>query len=93
MLCGNAFDSSVIKSIMLWKGDSTGFEQVCMTEQGTLIAGEKNYLVIVLYCSPLKQNERKASSVSSADKICFLEHDQVSTYIIYERQTKYRFPK
>lgn len=81
MLCGNAFDSSVIKSVMLWEGDSTGFEQVCVTEQRMFMAGEKNYLVIVLYCCPLKQNVRKACSGTSVDKICFLEHDQVSTYI------------
>lgn len=41
MLCGNAFDRSVIKSIMPWKGDSTEFEQVCMIEQRMFMAGEK----------------------------------------------------
>lgn len=56
-----------------------------MTGQRMFMAGKKNYLIIALYCCPLKQNERKACCGTSADKIGFLEHDQVSTYIIYEK--------
>lgn len=44
---------------MLWKGDHSGFEKVCMLEQGMFMAGEKNYLLLVLYCCPLKQNRGK----------------------------------